>query len=249
MSIDHKISIITVCFNSANTIRRTIESVINQTYSNIEYIIVDGKSTDNTLEIIKEYKERFIDKGIVYRYVSEPDKGIYDAMNKGINMATGEWVGIINSDDWYEIDACENIVLAMKGNHEMIFGLLSTWRGGKLVLINLHTLESLDFVSVCHPSTFVKRSLYQRIGVFDLSYRIVADYDFFCRCFKEKIQVKNLIKVLANFTIGGVSSVDWYNTSKETDKVKLKHGMLSKNKYNAKQVFLFLKLLASKLVG
>ncbi len=243
------ISIITVCFNSAKTIRQTIESVLNQTYSNIEYIIVDGKSKDNTLEIIKEYEEKFIDKGIIYRYVSEPDKGIYDAMNKGINMATGQWVGIINSDDWYEVDACENIVPYLYGDHEMIFGLLTTWRNNKLVLINLHTLESLDFVSVCHPSTFVKKSLYQRIGMFNLSYKIVADYDFFCRCLNERIQVKNVIKVLANFTMGGVSSVNWYATEKETNIVKLKYRIISKNKYGMKQVFIFLKMLAYKFAG
>ena len=105
------ISIITVCFNSSKTIRQTIESVLNQTYTNIEYILVDGKSTDNTVAIIEEYAPQFTAKGIVYRWVSEPDAGIYDAMNKGIKLATGEWIGIINSDDWYELDACENMLI------------------------------------------------------------------------------------------------------------------------------------------
>ena len=103
------ISIITVCFNSAKTIRQTIESMLNQTYTNIEYILVDGKSTDNTVAIIEEYAPQFAAKGIVYRWISEPDGGIYDAINKGIKFATGEWINIQGSDDWLELDACEQI--------------------------------------------------------------------------------------------------------------------------------------------
>ena len=97
-----KISIITPCLNSAKTIRQTIESVLNQTYQDIEYIIVDGASTDGTLEIIQEYEDQFQGR---MQYVSEPDNGIYDAMNKGIRMSHGNVIGIINSDDFYEEDA------------------------------------------------------------------------------------------------------------------------------------------------
>ena len=102
-----KISIITPCLNSAKTIRQTIESVLNQTYHNIEYIIVDGASMDGTLEIIQEYEPQF--QGRLH-YVSEPDHGIYDAMNKGIRMSHGNVIGIINSDDYYEQDAVEKMV-------------------------------------------------------------------------------------------------------------------------------------------
>ncbi len=96
------VSIITVSYNSEKSIRRTIESVLNQTYSKIEYHIVDGLSTDNTIEIAREYDEKFAEKGIKYIISSERDNGIYDAMNKGILRSAGKIVGIINSDDWYE---------------------------------------------------------------------------------------------------------------------------------------------------
>ena len=115
-----KVSIITVCFNSEKTIRRTIESVLYQTYPNIEYIIVDGKSTDGTVDIVKEYLPAFQKR---LRYVSERDKGIYDAMNKGIRLSAGDVIGIINSDDFYEPDAVENIVkYADRGSCQVLYG-------------------------------------------------------------------------------------------------------------------------------
>ena len=97
-----KVSIITICFNSEAVIRKTIESVLNQTYTDIEYIIIDGASKDKTVEIAESYRLSLEGKGITFNVYSEPDKGIYDAMNKGINKATGELVGLINSGDWYE---------------------------------------------------------------------------------------------------------------------------------------------------
>ena len=99
------VSIVTVCYNSEKTIRKTIESVLAQTYGQVEYIIVDGASTDNTVAVAREYEEQFRQKGYTYRIVSEKDRGIYDAMNKGLALASGELIGIINSDDWYEPDA------------------------------------------------------------------------------------------------------------------------------------------------
>ena len=105
-----KVSIITACFNSEKTIKTTIESVLHQTYSNIEYIIIDGKSSDSTIEIVKEYMPLFRGR---LRYISEKDNGIYDAMNKGIRLSKGDVIGIINSDDFYELDAVENIIKYM----------------------------------------------------------------------------------------------------------------------------------------
>ena len=105
-----RISIITATYNSQETIRDTIESVINQKYNNIEYIIIDGASTDSTLDLIRSYEENFKKALIDFRYISEPDNGIYDAMNKGIRMATGEWIGILNSDDWYNDSAVSELV-------------------------------------------------------------------------------------------------------------------------------------------
>ncbi len=102
-----KVSIITVAFNSEKTIARTIESVLNQTYTDLQYIVIDGKSTDHTVAIAHDYSDRFRKKGMEYLVVSERDHGIYDAMNKGLALAVGELIGIINSDDWYETGAVE----------------------------------------------------------------------------------------------------------------------------------------------
>ena len=101
-----KFSIITVCFNSEKTIERTIRSVLNQTFSDYEYIIVDGASKDDTMKIVKSYEDKFDGR---LHYISEPDKGIYDAMNKGIRLAQGEIIGIVNSDDWLEDDSLMNV--------------------------------------------------------------------------------------------------------------------------------------------
>ena len=106
------VSVITVCYNSEKTVRKAIESVLNQTYPEIEYILVDGASKDNTVSVAKEYEARFSEKGYTYRIISEKDNGIYDAMNKGIRAASGVLVGMVNSDDWYEPIAVETAVKA-----------------------------------------------------------------------------------------------------------------------------------------
>ena len=106
------VSVITICFNSEAVIRKTIESVLNQTWDKLEYLIVDGASKDRTVAIAEEYSERFAAKGVDYRIYSEPDRGIYDAMNKGIRLSSGDLVGLINSGDWYEPDAVETAVKA-----------------------------------------------------------------------------------------------------------------------------------------
>ena len=120
------ISIVTVAYNSASTIRDTIESVLNQTYQNIEYHIVDGGSTDNTVQIALEYQPQFEARGIPYTISSESDKGIYDAMNKGIARCTGVVVGLINSDDWYELDALEKVAaFYQKTSFDMMYADLN----------------------------------------------------------------------------------------------------------------------------
>ena len=124
-----KVSIITVCYNSSMTIRRTFDSVLNQTYADIEYIVVDGASTDGTIEIIKEYEPLFEGRMC---WISEKDNGIYDAMNKGISMAEGELIGIINSDDYYEPDAVECMVNAMTNDkYQILYGSMRTWKNGE----------------------------------------------------------------------------------------------------------------------
>lgn len=203
------ISIITVCFNSAKTIRQTIESVLNQTYTNIEYILVDGKSTDNTVEIIKEYEPKFAEKGIIYRWISEPDNGIYDAMNKGIKMATGEWINFQGSDDWLELNASFSFSEDSQKNQKYDIFLYSTFIWDKKNRIKLRPdIKRIDkfLMPTCHQGIFTRRSLL--LGGFNTIYSIAADYDFICTCYHDSKKFHASNKVIANYNLTGVSSSD-----------------------------------------
>ena len=123
------ISVITVSYNAVSTIEQTILSVINQTYSNIEYIIIDGGSTDGTIDIIRRYEDK-----IAY-WVSEPDRGIYDAMNKGASKANGEYIAFLNSDDWYELDAVSIIAQFADGKTDLISGIIKLYKNLSLIHI------------------------------------------------------------------------------------------------------------------
>jgi glycosyltransferase involved in cell wall biosynthesis len=198
------VSIITVVYNGEKYLRDTIESVINQTYENIEYIIIDGGSTDGTLKIIKKYGNK------ISRLISEPDNGIYDAMNKGIRLAKGELVGLINADDYYDIDAVKNAVLAFEEHGcDVVYG-------DKILLDEKNKIKkrfSVDEpksmrqvnVSIVHPTVFVKKKVYEKI-VFDDTYKICADRDMFYRIYNSGYQFKKIEKVIAIMRTGGVSS-------------------------------------------
>lgn len=199
------VSIITVCYNSEKTIRQTMDSVLKQTYPNIEYIVVDGASTDGTSKIIKEFEQRF---GTRMHYVSEPDHGIYDAMNKGIKMAHGDIIGIINSDDYYEADAVEKVVRAYDGDEcTVLYGEMRTWMDDKEESVWIGSPEFLEQRMIGHPACFVTKGAYDKYGVFDTRYCSVADYDLMLRYKKCKgVRFIPIYEVLANFRIGGMCS-------------------------------------------
>jgi glycosyltransferase involved in cell wall biosynthesis len=203
-----KISLITVCYNSEATLEKTILSVASQTHDAIEYIIVDGQSNDNTIEIIKKYE------GVVTKWISEPDKGLYDAMNKGIEMASGDLVGIINSDDtlnsttvlaeivaFHEvnsIDASIGNIVQHKSNGQVIrFYSSENWTPEKLKIGSMPP----------HPSIFFQRSLFERYGNYLLDFKIGADYELITRYFlKNKISWKYSGITTTAMLIGGLSS-------------------------------------------
>lgn len=200
-----KVSIITVCYNSNKTIRTTFDSVLHQTYPHIEYIVVDGGSTDGTVEIIKEYHPLF---GGRMRWVSEKDSGIYDAMNKGIRMAEGELIGIINSDDYYEPDAVECMINAMTGDkYQILYGAMRTWKDGVEESISISSHRFLRDRMINHPSCFVTKAVYEDFGYYDTRYSSVADYDFMLRMSgKKEVVFKPVYGIIANFTLGGMCS-------------------------------------------
>lgn len=201
------VSLITVCYNSEKTIRRTIESVLNQTYSAIEYIIVDGLSDDNTLEIVRSYEAKFKEKGYLYRVISEKDNGIYDAMNKGIRFATGDIVGIINSDDWYEPNAVEAVINTYKSDtFDVFYADINIIKEDGSVMLKRSKFDKFPTSRHWnHPTTFVCKKTYDELGVFRCE-GIHDDFDFLLRVRRadKKIVIKNI--VLANFCIGGTSN-------------------------------------------
>lgn len=201
------VTIVTVCYNSAETIRKTIESVLKQSYPHIEYLIIDGKSTDLTVVIAKEYKEKFKAQGYKYSIKSEPDKNIYDAMNKGIKFSTGELIGFINAGDWYEQDAVATAVMEYTNKYyDYFYADINIVRpNGKNILKH----SKIDVFPTSrhwnHPTSFARCELYDELGHFNCE-GIHEDFDFFLRVRKagKKISIENV--VLANFVTGGISN-------------------------------------------
>lgn len=204
-----KISIITVSFNSASTIEDTLKSVISQDYKNIEYIIIDGGSTDGTLEIINQYKKN------IKTIVSDPDKGIYDAMNKGIELSNGDVVGILNSDDIYENnkvlslvnDAFTNDIDAVYGDIEYVDRLnlkkrLRLWKAGEF------KINSFKWGWMPpHPGFFIKKSKYNEFGTYQLDLGSSADYELMLRMIvKHEIKLKYFPEIVTKMRMGGVSN-------------------------------------------
>lgn len=201
------VSVITVAFNSEKTIQRTIESVLNQTYTNVEYLIIDGCSTDHTLEIAHSYEGDFARKGMNYHIISEKDAGIYDAMNKGIRKASGEIIGIINSDDWYEVNALKTMVRNFQvTDFDYYYAdvCLHKADGSKFIKHSKmdHIVTSRHWN---HPTCFVRKAVYDELGTFK-NEGIHDDFDFFLRVRKagKKVVIEN--QVLANFRTGGASN-------------------------------------------
>lgn len=232
------VSIITVCYNSGLTLENTMKSVLEQTYDNIEYIIVDGNSTDNTLDIVRSYEQRFNKVGKKYIWISEKDNGIYEAMNKGIKMATGELVGIINSDDNYELGAVKHIVEAFENDntYDVYHGLVKYFNSNKLHMIRGCSSDILKSHMIEHPACFIKKNIYEKLGVFDCEYKYAADYDFLC---KLKVNNKKFIlidKVIANFYDGGAGSCKFSRI--EALEVRKKYKYICNVKYLIKKLII-----------
>lgn len=214
------ITIITVVFNGEKYLEQTILSVLNQTYSNIEYIIVDGSSTDRTLDIISKYED-----AIDY-WISEPDKGVYDAMNKGISLCSGTIIGLINAGDTYTEDAIKTIVKEHNNNPLKIIV------GDCKLMINQSNkwcickgeITRLPYNTLPHPSVFVPLAIYKKHGLFDINFKIAGDYDFLCRCHQNEVRFSYVSKVIAIFSPPGLSS-DYYLAETESLKVRLRHDL------------------------
>jgi len=205
-----KISIITVVRNNKKTIKDAIDSVLGQTYVNIEYIIVDGASSDGTLEIVQSYGDK------ISKFISEKDNGIYDAMNKGLKLATGDIVGILNSDDFYmRDDVIEKVVRVFtQKNVESVFADLVYVKPDNLDKIVRYYDSSKclpkNFKKAmypAHPTFFVKRGIYEKYGYFKIDYKIAADFDLMARfLYTHKISYAYLPEPIIKMRIGGAST-------------------------------------------
>lgn len=216
------VSIITVVYNNKQGIEKTLSSIVAQTYTSLEYIVIDGGSTDGTLEIISLYQDH------IDIFISEPDRGIYDAMNKGVGLATGQLVGIINSGDFYESDAIETVVNSYHENPEagIFHGILRVFDASgefKSIIGNHSSFLAKGMIE--HPTCFVKRAVFQKYGVFNLAYKSSSDYDFMLRMKKLKVSFMFIEKILANYYTGGIS----FQTTAllETLRIKQQYGLIS----------------------
>ena len=221
---DPKVSIITVCLNSEKYVERTIQSVLSQSYKHIEYIVLDGKSTDGTLEILNKYRNR------VSYLISETDNGIYDAMNKGIRLATGDFLNFLNSDDrFYDTDIVEKVISFLKKNKgvDFIYGNLMCFNPTKSevylkkyprVITKRYFLRS----PLGHPSTFYHKDCFKKAGLFDSRYKISADYEWYLRAlFRKGLKAAYINETICIFQEGGKSSNDNLRLSETGSVLKL----------------------------
>jgi glycosyltransferase len=203
-----KISIITICFNNEADIRPTLESVVNQTYSDIEYIIVDGASQDNTLAIVNEYKDK------IAKIISEPDEGLYDAINKGIRNATGDIVGLIHAGDrLHSNDVITKIARHFETNNiDAIYGHSKIVNNNDVVIrVNKSPAYNPSLMkwgwTPSHLSFYAKRDLFEKHGYYNLKYKIAADYELLLRfMYFNKINASLLDEFIVRFSLGGTSS-------------------------------------------
>ena len=227
-----RISIITVSYNSNNSIRRTIESVLNQSVTPYEHIFVDGMSQDDTVNIIRSYQDQYDSRGIRLRLISEPDDGYYDAMNKGIHMAEGDVIGILNSDDWYENKALEIVDCYTEANPEadIYMGGIYIHNGDQIITKNAgyrkYYQTSRNFN---HPAMFARSKAYQAVGDY-INGNVHNDYGWYLKALKMGLDVFIIPDTITNFMIGGVSSrKSFRNTLK---RIRLKYQVYRQNGYS-----------------
>ncbi|MFT4222163.1 glycosyltransferase family 2 protein [Dysgonomonas sp.] len=246
-----KITVITPTYNSENTLDGTIGALLGQTFSDFEYIIIDGASKDKTIEKIRSYIPAFETKGVTVRIISEPDKGVYDAMNKGISYAKGELIGITNSDDWYEDNALEVIWAKYTDGktdkaNSMIYGIERVWKDDKIFNVQRRGASFISESVLPHSTFFVAKQVYKEHGAFDLSVKILADYDFICRCVSKGVKLEEVDVVISNFRLGGISS-SYFDFYEDYYRIQHKYGFISEKKYKEYKYLLKLKKLINKV--
>ena len=224
MVYNPKISIITITYNSENTLEETIKTIEKQMYPNLEYIIVDGGSTDNTLDIIRKYDGKLISK-----WISEKDKGIADAFNKGIALATGEIIGIINSDDGLCDGALDELAKVYDPNVDVYRGQVVLWNKDTdkktLEIPSMHIPLAGIKVNVSHQGTFVRKDAYEKYGAFNIEYKYSMDLDLLMRFERLGARFKYIEYPMAYFTLGGLTFTKYTRERRiQTEKILKSNG-------------------------
>jgi glycosyltransferase involved in cell wall biosynthesis len=213
-----KLSIVTVCYNGAKTIEQAIQSVLRQSNQNYEYIVIDGGSDDGTLDIIKRYEAN-----IAY-FVSEPDRGIYDAMNKGVRAARGDVIAFLNSDDWFFDYTVEKVLKEFEqGDIDVVYGDTLCIRKDAPPVYAKAEIKSIYYAPLNHQSTFARSDLFEKIGMFDLQYQIGADYDWLLKAYMKGYLFRYLPVPLANYRLDGTSGRKHSLYFEEMMNIAIKH--------------------------
>ena len=241
-----KISIVTVCYNAERSIKSTIESVLKQTYTDYEYILIDGKSTDNTYKIVCSYDKKFKNRGVQYRHISEQDQGIFDAMNKGIQMARGRYINFMNADDiFHDSEVLETLFANQELDDDVIYGNTVRVSRDEKWMTKADPIEFMKWnMPFCHQSSITKTSI-MKTEFFDLAYR-VADYNFFLRLYLNGGTFKYVDLIIADYSMNGYSNQEKYKTYLGTLKIKEDLGLVDAKSLTQKIKNIYFKLLLSE---
>lgn len=212
------VDVVTVCLNSSATIARCLDSVRNARNHINNFVVIDGKSTDGTLDILERNRD------IISILVSEPDCGISDAFNKGIARCRADFVLILNADDWLVQDALEKVIDCLSLQDEVVSTLMASCQGGNVIGLFRSAPEHIpNRNSVLHPGTLVRRDLYEKLGGYDLQLRVAMDYDFFCRCYSNGYSIRVIDLPLVYFSEGGTSRKLKYHVFRESFYLRKKY--------------------------
>jgi glycosyltransferase involved in cell wall biosynthesis len=217
-----KFSIVTVCWNSAAVLKGARDSLLAQTYRDYEWVVVDGASNDNTMEIVRGFNAAPVVS------VCEPDKGIYDAMNKGVGMARGEYVFFLNSDDaLHDPEVLADVAkqLTAAPHTDLLYGNVTYEYPDRRMLRTFSHIDarSLPFEDLCHQAVFARRALFDRLGAFDTRFRLNADYDWLIRVFRSGAHTRWIDRRIARFTVGGAHVQDAKKLADERKLVRLQY--------------------------
>jgi glycosyltransferase involved in cell wall biosynthesis len=249
------ISVVTVVYNGSQHLEQAVQSVINQDYENIEYIIIDGGSTDGSVDIIRKYGDK-----IAY-WVSEPDQGIFHAMNKGIKKATGDFIGILNADDWYEPGIITQVAKAAADKSEQVVFYFDYYHYDEELSVDskvkrFSTREYWKGMSILHQAMFIDRRVYERFGQYDLTYRLAADYEFLLRMVAEGVEFVKIETHGVTFRRGGESTMRMRESIREASRINRQYfGFFSEKHFSfilnnhIPSVLGSLKLMSYKCLG